>query len=122
MPFGDRTGPMGLGPRTGRGAGYCSGFGMPGYANPVLGRGFYGFGRGWGRGRGWFGGGRGLRNRFWAAGMPGWPGYGYPYGAGLTAQEEIDMLRDHADLLKRELDEIQSRISKIEKSKGSENE
>ena len=32
MPGGDRTGPMGQGPMTGRGAGYCAGFGMPGYA------------------------------------------------------------------------------------------
>ncbi|MCD6382905.1 MAG: DUF5320 domain-containing protein, partial [Thermoplasmata archaeon] len=25
MPWGDGTGPMGMGPMTGRGAGYCSG-------------------------------------------------------------------------------------------------
>ncbi|NPA39927.1 MAG: DUF5320 domain-containing protein, partial [Thermodesulfobacteria bacterium] len=25
MPWGDRTGPLGMGPRTGRGLGYCSG-------------------------------------------------------------------------------------------------
>ena len=77
MPFGDGTGPMGLGPMTGRGAGFCAGFGSPGFANPVPGRWFggqwgasygypyspsiwpswsrwgWGFGRGWGRGRGW---------------------------------------------------------------------
>lgn len=29
MPGGDRTGPLGRGPMTGRGAGYCSGFDMP---------------------------------------------------------------------------------------------
>lgn len=46
MPFGDRTGPQGLGPRTGRGAGYCSGFGMPGSMNPVPGGAGIGFGRG----------------------------------------------------------------------------
>lgn len=33
MPRGDGTGPAGLGPMTGRGAGYCSGFTVPGYAN-----------------------------------------------------------------------------------------
>ena len=27
MPGGDRTGPLGQGPMTGRGAGYCGGFG-----------------------------------------------------------------------------------------------
>ncbi len=33
MPRGDRTGPEGLGPLTGRAAGYCSGSGKPGYAS-----------------------------------------------------------------------------------------
>ncbi|MGB9797357.1 MAG: DUF5320 domain-containing protein, partial [bacterium] len=46
MPFGDRTGPLGRGPRTGRGAGFCSGFPVPGYLNPIPGRGFWGRGRG----------------------------------------------------------------------------
>jgi hypothetical protein len=35
MPLGDRTGPLGLGPRTGRGLGYCAGYGVPGYLNPI---------------------------------------------------------------------------------------
>lgn len=43
MPFGDGTGPVGLGPMTGRAAGFCAGFPVPGYMNPVAGRaGFYG--------------------------------------------------------------------------------
>ena len=65
MPFGDGTGPMGLGPMTGRGAGFCAGFGRPGFASPMPGyshpygygyltpgwpRWGYGFGRGFGRG------------------------------------------------------------------------
>jgi len=71
MPFGDGTGPAGLGPMTGRAAGFCAGYPVPGYMNPAVGgavfygagyrmpysgwgrRGFgRGFGRGWGRGRG----------------------------------------------------------------------
>ena len=55
MPRGDRTGPQGMGPRTGRAAGYCAGFDVPGYDNPVPDRG-YGRGMAWGRGgrgRGW---------------------------------------------------------------------
>jgi hypothetical protein len=82
MPRGDGTGPAGMGPMTGRAAGFCAGFPVPGYMNPVMGRaGFYssglpvvrpygaglygyggrvapwfrrgfGFGRGFGRGRG----------------------------------------------------------------------
>ena len=45
MPRGDGTGRMGMGPMTGRGAGFCAGFAVPGYANPI------GYGFGFGRGR-----------------------------------------------------------------------
>ncbi len=58
MPRGDRTGPMGMGPMTGRGAGFCAGFNVPGFMNAVSGRGGMGFGRGRGRG---FGMGMGWR-------------------------------------------------------------
>lgn len=34
MPRRDRTGPAGMGPMTGRAAGYCAGYGTPGYMNP----------------------------------------------------------------------------------------
>ena len=45
MPFGDGTGPAGAGPMTGRAAGFCAGYPVPGYMNPVMGRaGFYGAG------------------------------------------------------------------------------
>jgi len=45
MPFGDRTGPAGLGPMTGRAAGFCAGYPVPGYMNPAVGgAGFYGAG------------------------------------------------------------------------------
>ena len=52
MPRGDRTGPWGLGPRTGRAAGYCAGYPVPGFMNPIPGYG-HEFGRGYGRG--WWG-------------------------------------------------------------------
>jgi len=75
MPAGDGTGPMGMGPMTGRAAGFCAGYGMPGYTNPIPGRGLgMGFGRGrgfWGGGRG---GGRGWRNQSYATGVPGGAG------------------------------------------------
>ncbi len=38
MPRGDGTGPAGMGAMTGRAAGYCAGFGVPGYLNPYGGR------------------------------------------------------------------------------------
>ena len=67
MPGGNGTGPMGLGPMTGRGAGFCAGYSVPGFMNPVGGR--LGMGFGWGRGLGW---GRGF-------GWGRWGGF-YPYG------------------------------------------
>jgi len=92
MPRGDGTGPMGMGPMTGRAAGLCAGYPTPGFMNPYWGRAgisfaqtgyptaysyagvpFYGrgfparyFGPGFGRGRGrGRGGGRRWFGRGW---------------------------------------------------------
>jgi hypothetical protein len=62
MPFGDGTGPQGMGPMTGRSAGYCAGAGRPGFANPAFTRGWFGFNRGFGRSMG-RGRGRGMARR-----------------------------------------------------------
>ncbi len=79
MPRGDGTGPMGMGPMTGRGAGYCTGFVSPEFTN-----------RGVGSGRG-LGGGRGFRNMFYRTGMPGWTRNGYnqavPSGQAIDEKE-----------------------------------
>jgi len=82
MPGGDGTGPLGMGPMTGRAAGFCAGYGMPGYMNPIPGRGSrlrqgYGGQVGMGRGRGFWGRGRGGA---WG-GMPYGAPYAAPYGA-----------------------------------------
>ena len=44
MPLGNGTGPTGLGPMTGRAAGYCAGYPVLGYMNPIPGFGFGGGG------------------------------------------------------------------------------
>ncbi|MDD5603668.1 MAG: DUF5320 domain-containing protein [Eubacteriales bacterium] len=110
MPGGDRTGPAGAGPMTGRRAGYCAGSAVPGYANPgpgaVYGRGF-GFGRGLGFGRGF---GFGYR-------MP-WGAANYTPGnfAGQTAPvDEAAALKSQAEYFESQLKEIKDRISEIEK-------
>lgn len=124
MPGGDRTGPWGAGPRTGRAAGYCSGAGTPGYANPGPGRGFgmgFGSGRGWARGGGWGfgGGGRGWRHWFRATGQPGWMRFGgyAPFnapGSAADAGEEKQILMAEAQALEAELDRIKRRLSEVE--------
>jgi hypothetical protein len=124
MPAGDRTGPRGMGPMTGRGAGYCAGYGTPGYTNPMAG---WGFGMGWGRGRGG-GWGRGWRHMYYATGLPGWARYGYapawgappaaaygPYGVPPTQEQEAEFLKSQAEMLKEELDAISQRITELEK-------
>jgi hypothetical protein len=42
MPRGDGTGPGGLGPMTGRAAGFCAGYPAPIYMNPVYPKDFEG--------------------------------------------------------------------------------
>ena len=125
MPRGDGTGPNGMGPMTGRAAGYCAGYSVPGYANPSFGRGGWGRGRGWGGGRG---AGRGWRGGYYAADASSWAGAGYgnpafagqpyaaPYAPQLTTKQERDILKDQAQMLKQELEDIQSRISTLEKA------
>lgn len=135
MPRGDRTGPMGMGPMTGRAAGYCAGFDTPGFQNPVPGRGFgMGFGRGRGaRGRGCGfgggGGGRGWRNMFYATGQPGWmrsgvhaQPAGYPQAAYSNADPESEkqILLRQAEALQAELDQIRKRLDALETKPATE--
>lgn len=109
MPRGDRTGPLGRGPQTGRAAGFCAGFGAPGCANPTPG---YGFGRRWagfGRGRG-LGLGRGFGPFF------AWK-YGY-YGAQQPDREvEKERLVNETKFLKEQLFLLEKRLADL---KGEE--
>jgi len=115
MPGGDKTGPTGAGPMTGRGAGFCSGNGMPGFANP----GFNRFGGGMGFRRG--GGGRGRRNRWsrpgrgFGPGMYGPAQWGWGQPADVPAGSELTELKAEAAELKQTLEEINRRISQLEK-------
>ena len=131
MPRGDGTGPAGMGSMTGRAAGYCSGYSVPGFANPIGGR-YSGIGRGAFGGRG--SRGRGYRNWYQATGLPGWnryntgmPAWGgisaqpvYPYadpytGPAVTPDQEKEMLKEQADLLKQRLEDMQARVEELEK-------
>ena len=118
MPGGDGTGPLGSGSMTGRAAGFCAGYQVPGYMNPAGGRGCFGRGRGF-RGRG---GGRGWRNRFFATGWPGWGQAGYGFGQTsapvLTVEHELDDLKQQADFLQGDLKRVNQRIEQLEKEKA----
>lgn len=104
MPAGNRRGPTGMGPMSGRGAGYCAGNDNPGYANPMGMRG--------GMGMRAFGG-RGYRNWFYASGQPGWMRMGtFPTQAPapLTHEQEQQMLKDQETWLQEQLDEVRTRM------------
>ncbi len=120
MPGGDRTGPLGRGPRTGRGAGHCVGMSQPGFMNRTPGRGLgirCGGGRGFGGARG-FGGGRGWRHRFYATGRPVWMEFGLDDSPSknLPSAVEADDLKNRAELLQSELNLIHSRLDEIYKN------
>ena len=118
MPGGDRTGPLGFGPMTGRAAGYCAGFAAPGYVNPIgarLGMGLRrGFGRGFGRGAG-----RGFhRGGFMGyQTFPSYPSYGvnYPYQGEMDSKQEMELLQTEAENIKAELDAVNKRIAELKK-------
>ena len=134
MPGGDRTGPWGAGPMTGRAAGFCAGYDVPGYMNPAFGRGFGGGrGRGYGRGFG-MGGGRGWRHHYYATGLPGWArGRAYPYAHPVgfpadfgtatnvkaTQAEELAHLKEQARYFKEALGDIETRIDELGQEVGN---
>ena len=120
MPGGDRTGPAGLGPMTGRAAGYCAGHPAPGFMNPTGGRGFWGGGRG---------GGWGRRNWYYATGLTGWqrsaygwPAYGgpapyggpVPFGPATSKDQELNALKGQAEYFEDALGGIKKRITELE--------
>jgi hypothetical protein len=111
MAQGDKTGPMGQGPMTGRGLGYCAGYDSPGFTR--------GFGGGGGRGQGrGFGGGRVQRRGF---GRSRGRGFGLGVNPQLNPQfsgsnnNEISSLKAQAEALKMAQMEIERRLNNLEK-------
>jgi hypothetical protein len=123
MPRGDKTGPEGLGSKTGRAAGYCAGYPVPGYMNSTRGYG-RGFGRGYGRGFGrGFGRRRGRgfgRGRFvYRQPVVIQPSY-QPVAQPLTPEQEIVGLENYQkDLeaekvdLEQEMGGVKARIEEL---------
>ena len=130
MPRGDGTGPMGMGPMTGRAAGYCAGFPTAGFMNPIGGR----LGLGLGRGRafrpyGYYGAG-GFPSLPYAPypmyGSSGTMPYSFPQAPGITPgvapfapgadpEQELSFLRSQVSTLKSQIDQTNSRIKELEK-------
>lgn len=118
MPRGDGTGPLGMGSMTGGGFGYCAGYSVPGFANPVR----YGLGRGtaWGRGGG---GGRALGHRRGRGGFaPSYAGFVPPVAGVFPAAvpDEEAVLKSHVSVLEDQLAAVKARLDEIGNAKTAE--
>jgi len=130
MPGFDRTGPLGAGPRTGRGLGFCAGGPYP----PAYGGARYGAGRGgipwgggrgraWGGGRGWFGRGRGPRIGWRGWGVyppPPYAAYGAPYYYPGPPEAEREWLEARVSDLENELEEARKRLDEMKQEQEKE--
>lgn len=106
MPFGDRTGPEGRGPLTGRGMGLCAGYDAPGYANT-------GFGFRRGMGRGFFSRGRGFGRGFRARWFWRLPIRSTAPIRSLSKEEEKKLLEDELREIELEKQEIEKRLKEL---------
>ena len=118
MPYGDRTGPVGAGPMTGRRMGYCASADRPGSM-----RSGWGFGFRMGRSVGFGGHGRGWRNQYWATGLPGWArgnqslsveSHPPHYATEIPREEELRSLKSQSKSLENNLSELKKRIVELE--------
>ena len=113
MPGGNRTGPRGQGPMTGRGLGYCTGYDSPGFTADQG----YGFGRGYGR----FGRGRGrgyVRAGYIDPYFTPYRPIGSYYAPRIPVSPPVDqltMLKQEKNYLDSELKEIGSALEDISK-------
>ena len=115
MPGFDRTGPLGQGPMTGGGFGYCN----PAYRQILSGQPVFGVGRGgipWGGGRGRaFGGGRGRGYQFLNQGYYPNP----PVNQAYSEKGEREYLENTLSMLKKDIEGIQSRLDELVTSEES---
>ena len=97
MPGGNGMGPMGMGPMTGGGRGFCT------------------RSAGTSRGVGRLGGqgGRGRRNQFYATGLTGRQRM-YPVQLGISEKKESELLKKQATYLSGELEAVRSRLTQLQ--------
>ncbi len=125
MPAGNGKGPVGAGPMTGRGAGFCAGNSRSGSDNPVRGEGFYGQGRGMG--------GRGRRNQSYGTGMAsrgrGFSNFERGNEAGVnnsmpefSSENELRILKEQSEFIKNELASVDERINELESLSAGKSE
>ncbi|MFX4262361.1 DUF5320 domain-containing protein [Pelotomaculum propionicicum] len=107
MPTFNGTGPLGAGPMTGRGGGYCMSYVGPGARSDQS------FCRG---------GGRGRRHWFRAAGVSRWSRWDPDaapvapvYAPPLNGEQEMCFLKEQAENMENAIEQIKNRIKELEK-------
>ena len=116
MPGFDGTGPRGMGPMTGGGRGFCSPWGIGaafrgGMPTPYPRTPYPSYGS---RGATPFYGGYGAYGSPGA--MPSYGGYApgaSPFAPQMTREQELDFLRNQADIMKGQLEQIEARINEL---------
>ena len=84
MPRGDGTGPMGMGPMTGRAAGFCAGYNSAGAR------------------------GRGRRNCFFANGLAGWQRGVFQDAIPTAKEQELESLKAALENLNKRIKELET--------------
>lgn len=102
MPWGDRTGPWSYGPKTGRGMGFCGGYGRPGRFNGP-----------------WQGSRRGGGNWPWWKGWRHWMPFGFggfcKWAFGRPNQEtEKEYLNEGIKVMEEHLESMKKRLQELE--------
>jgi len=105
MPGFDGTGPRGMGPMTGGGRGFCSPWGigaaLRGYGvSPAVGYGYPYYG------------GAGASYPFY--GMPTSAPVATPFAPQMTREQELDFLKNQANAMKSQLEQIEARMRELE--------
>ena len=108
----DGTGPGGRGPLTGRGAGYCAVYSVPGYQINAVPRPGMG-------GAAFFRNGRGYRNRYNTIGLTRWKRGSTttpttPAQPAITREQHLEALKKQVEYLKKEMERITRQISDIQ--------
>ena len=108
MPRGNKTGPNGNGPMTGRGLGYCNGNNQPGFLNDDYTGSFRGHGRGFGFRRGGRGLGYGRHNAY----ATDYLNNNYDVSEKTLIENQINVLKDKLSALEEKLKNLDIKAKK----------
>jgi len=127
MPGFDGTGPAGMGSMTGWGRGFCNSSRTAYGPAPMFRPGYRGYGQGFGQGRGFrgglgpgFGRGRGYGRSLTLNRAYSSTGRRYGNSYAMNSEDEINILKNEAGAINKELEAINKRIKELESGSSEE--